>query len=55
VASSNGRDSYRVYYDGSSRTCTCPGFHYRRNCRHVRELNAALRALATVPSEREAS
>ena len=27
-----------VYYCTSQEFCTCPGFHYRRTCRHIKAL-----------------
>jgi len=35
VPSSRGGE-YLVTITGESRSCTCPGFTYRRTCRHVR-------------------
>ena len=29
---------YKVYNTGSSWICNCPGFTFRRNCRHIREV-----------------
>lgn len=34
VVGSRG-DNYTVRYDGVW-TCTCPGFHYHNNCRHIK-------------------
>ena len=35
----------RVYGDSETATCSCPGFSYRRICRHVREALSAVRPL----------
>ncbi len=37
VKGSKGQD-YTVTQEGSKYTCTCPGFQFRRNCRHIGEL-----------------
>ena len=38
VLSSKGQNSYTVVLeDGIAVSCTCPGFTYRRNCRHLKE------------------
>jgi SWIM zinc finger len=33
-----GSEPYEVRREGDSFTCTCPGWRYRRRCRHVAEL-----------------
>ena len=35
---------YEVTIDGADVTCTCPGFEYRGQCRHARDIKAALAA-----------
>jgi hypothetical protein len=32
-------------------TCSCPGFGYRGQCRHARDVKAALAAGAPVPAQ----
>ena len=38
VMSSSGKKYYVVKFYGEELTCTCPGFNYRRSCRHVNEI-----------------
>ena len=33
---------YELTVDGADVTCSCPGFEYRGQCRHARELKSAL-------------
>jgi len=41
VTSSNGDKTYTVTVEGNQAICTCPGFGFRRKCRHVTKvLNA---------------
>jgi len=41
VDSSDGVTSYLVRcLPGGTWTCTCPGFEYRGNCRHVRQVRS---------------
>lgn len=40
VAGSKG-SSYTVIRNRSSWTCTCPGFQFRKTCRHIKELQDA--------------
>tara|TARA_B000000557_G_scaffold211467_1_gene177513 strand:+ start:541 stop:858 length:318 start_codon:yes stop_codon:yes gene_type:complete len=35
--------TYTVTQDGDTWTCTCPGFGWRRKCRHITELKDASR------------
>jgi hypothetical protein len=35
----NGK-TYNVTFDGIYWACTCPGFEFRRNCRHLKEVKA---------------
>jgi len=35
VLSSDGVTTYTVTFDGASASCTCPGYKYRRRCRHI--------------------
>jgi len=34
----NSSSSDAVYSVYSNRTCTCPGYSFRRNCKHIKEL-----------------
>jgi hypothetical protein len=34
----NSSSSDTVYSVYSNRTCTCPGYSFRRNCKHIKEL-----------------
>ena len=36
-------NTYPVTQDGDTWTCTCPGFGWRRKCRHITELKDASR------------
>ena len=36
-------NTYTVTQDGDTWTCTCPGFGWRRKCRHITELKDASR------------
>jgi hypothetical protein len=38
VKSSSGKGGYLVEFNGKSWSCSCPGFGFRRDCKHVREL-----------------
>jgi hypothetical protein len=40
---------YVIADDGTDVTCTCPGFEYRGQCRHARDVKAALAAGKAVP------
>lgn len=37
VDSSKGDKQYKVTYDGTW-SCECPGYGFRRSCRHIKEL-----------------
>jgi hypothetical protein len=41
---------YVITADGSDVTCSCPGFEYRGQCRHARDLKTALAAGKPVPA-----
>ena len=41
---------YFVTDDGTDVTCSCPGFEYRGQCRHARDVKAALAAGQAVPA-----
>lgn len=38
VKSSKGDKDYSITFDGNNWNCTCAGFGFRRNCRHVTEI-----------------
>ena len=38
VTSSKGDKNYLVNFDGIRWNCTCVGFGFRRNCRHIKEI-----------------
>jgi len=38
VDSSKGDKQYDVTFDGLWWSCTCPGFGFRRDCRHLKEV-----------------
>jgi len=40
---------YVITADGADVTCSCPGFDYRGQCRHARDVKAALAAGSAVP------
>ena len=41
---------YELTIDGADVTCSCPGFEYRGQCRHARDLKSALAAGREVPA-----
>ena len=41
---------YQITVDGPDIVCNCPGFEYRGQCRHARDIKAALAAGKPVPS-----
>ncbi|HET7219050.1 MAG TPA: SWIM zinc finger family protein, partial [Vicinamibacterales bacterium] len=41
---------YEISVDGSDVICSCPGFDYRGQCRHARDLKAALAAGHGLPA-----
>lgn len=38
VPSSDGKKVYRVWLDGLSGGCDCPGFKYRQECKHMKKV-----------------
>ena len=40
---------YELTIDGTDVTCNCPGFEYRGQCRHARDLKTALAAGEPAP------
>jgi SWI/SNF-related matrix-associated actin-dependent regulator 1 of chromatin subfamily A len=55
VSSSHAGAAYDVTVDGADVTCSCPGFEYRGQCRHAREVKNALTSGAPLPKEYVAS
>ena len=41
---------YEITVDGADVACTCPGFEYRGQCRHARDVKAAIAAGKPVPA-----
>jgi len=41
---------YVITADGADVTCSCPGFEYRGQCRHARDVKTALAAGSAVPA-----
>ena len=41
---------YLITADGADVTCSCPGFEYRGQCRHARDVKSALAAGSAVPT-----
>jgi hypothetical protein len=37
VVNSKGNGSYTVKFDKAGWNCTCPGFSFRRDCKHVQQ------------------
>jgi SNF2 family DNA or RNA helicase len=48
--SHDGRE-YEIVVADADVTCTCPGFEYRGQCRHARDIKAALASGLNVPAE----
>jgi hypothetical protein len=46
VPSSSGNGTYTVKLENGELTCTCPGFTYRRSCRHVNDKASELQSKA---------
>jgi hypothetical protein len=40
---------YEITVDGADVACTCPGFEYRGQCRHARDMKAAIAAGKPAP------
>ena len=49
ASSSNKAVHYQIDVDGGDVTCSCPGFEYRGQCKHAREIKTALAAGRAVP------
>jgi len=41
---------YEITVDGADVACTCPGFEYRGQCRHARDVKAAIAEGKPAPS-----
>jgi len=50
ASSSHAGIEYELTIDGADVICNCPGFEYRGQCRHARDLKAALTAGLGVPA-----
>ena len=46
---------YEITIDGADVACTCPGFEYRGQCRHARDVKAAIAEGKPAPSGYRAS
>ena len=49
ASTSHAGVEYELTVDGADVTCSCPGFEYRGQCRHARELKSALTAGHAAP------
>jgi SNF2 family DNA or RNA helicase len=50
ASASHSGVEYELTIDGADVTCNCPGFEYRGQCRHARDLKAALAAGQGAPA-----
>jgi SNF2 family DNA or RNA helicase len=50
ASTSHGGVEYELTIDGADLVCSCPGFEYRGQCRHARDLKAALAAGTPAPA-----
>ena len=50
ASTSHGGLEYEVVVADADVTCTCPGFEYRGQCRHARDVNTALASGREVPA-----
>jgi hypothetical protein len=50
ASASRPGEHYIITTDGADVTCSCPAFEYRGQCRHARDLKAALAAGKAVPA-----
>jgi SWI/SNF-related matrix-associated actin-dependent regulator 1 of chromatin subfamily A len=51
ASSSQSGMVYNIVADGTDVTCSCPGFEYRGQCRHARDIKSALAAGKAVPAQ----
>ena len=51
ASSSRPGSRYFIDVDGSDVTCSCPGFEYRGQCKHAREVKNALASGKALPAE----
>jgi hypothetical protein len=51
ASSSKPGSHYFIDVDGSDVSCSCPGFEYRGQCRHARDVKSALAAGEAPPRE----
>lgn len=49
ASSSNKAVHYQIDVEGGDVTCSCPGFEYRGQCKHARDIKSALAAGRAVP------
>ena len=42
---------YNIVADETDVTCSCPGFEYRGQCRHARDIKSALATGKAVPAQ----
>ena len=49
ASASHAGTEYELTVDGADVTCSCPGFEYRGQCRHARDLKSALAAGQAAP------
>jgi hypothetical protein len=50
ASASHSGVEYEIAVDGADVACTCPGFEYRGQCRHARDLKAAIAAGNPAPA-----
>ena len=50
ASSSNPGVEYEITVDGADVACTCPGFEYRGQCRHARDVKTAVAGGMPMPS-----
>jgi hypothetical protein len=51
ISTSHAGVSHDIVATGSDVTCSCPGFEYRGQCRHAREVKACLAEGRSLPAE----
>jgi len=43
IPNSKGTGTYKVILNNGNLTCSCPGFGFRRSCRHIKEIKEQLK------------